>query len=127
MFSDLAETAAAHIEILEHQVDALTNEERWALPECVFSCEAELDAPLFPRGREALEQTIRENTDDTEAILFALETVNNTFELYRRHAVSSDDPMARQLYHYLAEQARTQRDLLMLTFERTSPRAGWSA
>ncbi|MBN1248203.1 MAG: hypothetical protein JXC32_11135 [Anaerolineae bacterium] len=127
MFADLADTAAAHIEILEKQVDTLTNEERWDLPECVFSCEADVEAPLFPRGREALEQTIRENTDDTEAVLFALETVNNTFELYRKHAMTSEDPMARQLYQYLADQARTQRDLLMLTFERSSPRAGWAA
>lgn len=127
MFLDLADTAASHIEILEQQVDTLTDEDRWALPECVFSCEADLDAPLFPRGREALEETIRENTDDTEAVLFALETVNNTFELYRKHALSSEDEMARQLYQYLADQARTQRDLLMLTFERSSPRAGWAA
>lgn len=127
MFKSLADTAATHIEILEQQVDTLTNEERWDLPECVFSCEADLDEPLFPRGREAMESAIRENTDDTEAILFALETVNNTFELYKKHALTSEDAMARQLYEYLADQARTQRDLLMLNFERTSPRAGWAA
>lgn len=123
MFAHLATTAAAHIEILEQQVNSLTDEDRWVLPECVFNCEVNLDDPFLPRGREALEKTIRKNADDQDAILFALGTVHRSFDMYRKQARAADDPIARRIYEYLTEQATTQRDLLMLAFERSAPYA----
>jgi rubrerythrin len=127
MFRDLAAGAATQVEIIERQIESLESSGKWTLPECVLSCEFDFEEAPLPRDRTAFEQAVGDATDETDAILFAIETVNAGFELYRRHAETTDDPLAQQLYEYLAEQAMTQRDLLMLSFEGTSSRAAWSA
>jgi len=121
MFRDLANTASTHIAILEQQVESLSNQDRWILPECALGCEADLTDPFFPRGYEALKEAIRSNADDNDAIIFALERVQKGHAMYREAALSALDPIARRIYEYLTEEAKTQRDLLMLSFERVAP------
>jgi rubrerythrin len=125
MFRSLAEDATLHSEIVQRQIDALTEGEEWLLPECVFDCQADLDKPLYPRGEQALKEAIRPDASDLDALLFALKTENDSFDLYRRHASASQDERARQLYEYLAEEARSHFDLLMLNYESLSTMGGW--
>jgi rubrerythrin len=125
MFHSLAEDAALHIEIVQRQIDALAQGEPWLLPECVFECQTDLETPLYPRGEQALKKAIRPDASDTDALLFALKTENDSFDLYRRHASAAQDPRARQLYEYLAEEARSHFNLLMLNYESLSSARGW--
>ncbi|MBN1642845.1 MAG: ferritin family protein [Anaerolineae bacterium] len=125
MFRSLADDAALHIDIVQRQIDALTEGDAWLLPECVFDCRADLEAPLYPRGEQALKEAIRPDASDLDALLFALKTENDSFDLYRRHALASEDARARQLYEYLAEEARSHFNLLMLNYESLSSMGGW--
>jgi rubrerythrin len=125
MFRSLADDANMHAEIVQRQLDAFKEGAGWALPECVFDCQADLDKPLYPRGREALEDTVRADDSDLDAILFAIKTENDSFSLYSKHAESATDQQARSFYEYLAEEARTHFNLLMLNYESLTSAGGW--
>jgi rubrerythrin len=124
-FRSLADDALLHIDIVQKQIDALNAADDWVLPECVFDCKADLEEPLYPRGEKALDDAIRPDTTDTEALQFALKTENDSFDLYLEHARMASDPNARRLYEYLAEEARNHFNLLMLNYESLSSRGGW--
>jgi rubrerythrin len=124
-FRSLADDAELHSGIIERQIAALTEGNSWALPECVFDCQADLEKPLYPRGERAIEEAIPGDASEMDALLFALKTENDSFDLYTRHAQSANDPNARRLYEYLAEEARTHFDLLMLNYESLNSRGAW--
>ena len=124
-FSSLADDALLHIGIIQDQIDALEAADDWDLPECVFDCTADLEKPLYPRGEKALEEAIRPDATELEALQFALKTENDSFALYLEHARTASDPNARRLYEYLAEEARNHFNLLMLNYESLSSMGGW--
>jgi rubrerythrin len=124
-FRSLAEDAKMHAEIIQRQLDAFGEGNGWNLPECVFDCQADLDKPLYPRGEDALERTIRPDDSDLDAILFAIKTENDSFNLYREHFGSATDAQAKSFYEYLAEEARAHFNLLMLNYESLSSAGGW--
>jgi rubrerythrin len=125
MFQSLAEDAKMHIDVIQAQIDAFTEGNGWALPECVFDCQADLEKPLYPRGSQALERAIRPDDSDVDALLFALNTENESFGSYSQQARAAVDPAAKSLYEYLAEEARTHFNLLMLNYESLSAKSGW--
>jgi rubrerythrin len=125
MFRSLADDAKMHAEIIERQLEAFREGNGWALPECVFDCQADLDKALYPRGKEALEQSIRADASDMDALLFALKTENDSFTLYSENAKAATDEQAKSFYEYLAEEARTHFNLLMLNYESLSSAGGW--
>ena len=124
-FRSLADDALLHIGIIHQQIDALEAAQEWALPECVFDCTADLERPLYPRGEEAFKEAIRPDATDLEALQFALKTEDDSFDLYREHAMTANDPNARRLYEYLAEEARNHFNRLMLNYESLSSMGGW--
>jgi rubrerythrin len=124
-FRSLAEDAQLHIEIIQRQIEAFERETGWSLPECVFDCQADLDEPLYPRGKKALEAAVALDDSDLDALLFAIKTENDSFDLYTRHARSSADGQARAFYEYLAEEARAHFNLLMLNYESINDQVGW--
>ena len=123
MFRNLADVASVQVELLETQIEALTQNNTWMLPECVLECEFDLDTPPYPRDRIAFEREIRPDASDTDAILFALQAENNHYSTYAQQAKTSANADARRFYTYLAEQSRTRMDLLMLNYEGTSVNA----
>ena len=125
MFRSLAEDAKMHAEIIQQQLDAFEEGNGWALPECVFECQADLEQPLYPRGKDALEQTIRPDDSDLDAILLAIKIENDSFQLYSEHAQSETDAQAKTFYEYLAEEARTHFNRLMLNHESMSSSGRW--
>jgi rubrerythrin len=124
MYRSLADDAQLHIDIVRRQMAVLEARSDWALPECVFDCQADLEKPLYPRGEKARKEAIRPDDSDMDALLFALKTENDAFNLYLEQARTSSDQNAIRLYEYLAEEARTHFNLLMLNYESLSSRGG---
>ena len=120
MFRSLAGDEVMHAEVIQRQVDALAMGEGWSLPEGADQVEADLDSPLFPKGKLALEEAIRPDASDLDALLFALKLENDAFNLYAGLAKSAEDPIAKQLYEYLVGAERTHFDLIMLHYESLS-------
>jgi hypothetical protein len=104
------------------------------LPEGVAEVKADLTtlrqaqdtAPLFPEGEEAFQKAVRPDASDQDALLFALQIENESFNLYRELAQTTDDPNGKRMYGYLANAERGHFELLMLNYEHLSTVGGWA-
>ena len=120
MFGSLADDEVMHAEFIQRQVDALAKGEGWVLPDGVDQVDADLDTPLFPKGKVAFEEAVRSDASDLDALLFALKLENDAFNLYAELAKTAEDPTAKQLYEYLVSAERTHFNLVMLNYESLS-------
>jgi rubrerythrin len=125
MFRSLAGDEVLHQRVIERQIDALSANEGWVLPEGVKDVEVDLAIPLFPKGKVDFEKAIQPDASDLDALLFALKIENDSFDLYAKQAKAAQDPNAKRLFEYLVEAERTHFNLLMLNYESLSSNAGW--
>jgi rubrerythrin len=125
MFRSLADDEVLHADIIQRQIDALAAGQGWVLPQAVGEVEVDLESPLFPEGREELKKAVRPDASDLDALLFALQIENDSFDLYAGQAEATQDPNARRVYEYLASAERTHFNLLMLNYESLSANTGW--
>jgi rubrerythrin len=126
MFASLVEDEAMHERIIQRQIDSLAQGEGWTIPSGVGQVQADLDAPLFPKGQVDLEKAVRPDASDLEALLFALKIENDSFTLYVEQAKAAQDASARRMYEYLVDAERTHFNLLMLNYESLNTMGGWA-
>ena len=142
MFRSLADDEAIHERILRRQLEALDKGKGWMpvlstvegavyrqgrLPEGVAEVFSDLTAPLFPEGEEAFQKAVRPDAGDLDALLFALQIENESFNLYRELAQTTDDPNGQRMYEYLANAERGHFELLMLNYEHLSTVGSWAS
>ena len=126
MFLSLADDEKLHLRIVEDQYEAVTSDEGWvSFPEAMACKPVDLDKPLFPPEEEALEKAIDPKASDTDALLFALQIENESYELYRKAATETADPTGKEMYQYLATQERTHFEILMLNYEHLVSAGSW--
>jgi rubrerythrin len=126
MFLSLADDEKLHLRIVQDQYEALTAGKGWVsfLEETEVE-PVDLDKPLFPPEREALEKAIDPKASDTDALLFALQIENESYELYRKATTETADPTGKEMYQYLASQERTHFDILMVNYEHLVSAGSW--
>jgi hypothetical protein len=124
-----------HERILRRQLDALTQGEGWVpvlsmvegLPEGVAEVTANLTALIFPDSEKVCEETLRPDESDLDALLFALQIENESFNLYREMAEKTTDPNGKRMYQYLANAERGHFEQLMLNYEHLSTTGSWAS
>jgi rubrerythrin len=126
MFRSLADDEVIHERILRRQLDALTQGEGWVLPEGVAEVATDFAALIFPEGEKVCEETLRPDESDLDALLFALQIENKSFEFYRQLAQTTDDPNGKRMYEYLADAERGHFEQLMLNYEHLSATGSWA-
>jgi len=126
MFHSLADDEVIHERILRRQLDALTQGEGWVLPEGVVEVTTNIAALIFPVSEKVCEETVRPGDSDLDALLFALQIENKSFNLYRDLAQTTDDPNGKRMYEYLAEAERGHFERLMLNYEHLSTGGNWA-
>ena len=120
----LADAEEDHLRIVEKQYHSLRKGRGWlALAET--RAEVDLEKPLFPPGREALEKMVRHDESDLHALLLALGFENESYELYRKGYVETDDPQGKATYEYLADMEREHFETLMRNYEHLSRTGSW--
>jgi rubrerythrin len=135
MFRSLADDEVIHERILRRQLDALTQGEGWVpvlsmvegLPEGVTEVTANLTALIFPDSEKVCEETLRPDESDLDALLFALQIENESFNLYREMAEKTKDPNGKRMYQYLANAERGHFEQLMLNYEHLSTTGSWAS
>ena len=139
MFRSLADDEVIHERILRRQLDALTQGEGWVpvlsevegtvagLPEGVDEVKADLAALMFPQSENVCEEALRPDENDLDALLFALQIENKSFNLYREMVEKTKDPNGKRMYEYLAKAERGHFDQLMLNYEHLSTTGSWAA
>jgi len=126
MFRSLADDEVLHAQIIQRQMDSLAEGQGWASAADLDVGDVDLDAPLFPEGKVALDKAIRPDASDLDALLFALKIENDSFSLYVEQAKSATDANAKRMYEYLVGAERTHFDLLMTNYEAISSMGGWA-
>jgi rubrerythrin len=126
MFVSLADDEKLHLRIVQDQYEALKGGKGWvSFSETMAFGFIDLDKPLFPPEKEALEKAIGPEASDTDALLFALQIENESYELYRKSAAETTDPAGKAMYQLLASQERTHFDILMLNYEHLVSTGSW--
>lgn len=124
MLLSLADDEKLHLRIVRDQYEALSGGQGWvSFPETMERGvePVDLDKPLFPPEKEA----ISPEASDTDALLFALQIENESYELYRKAATETADPAGSEMYQFLAGQERTHFDILMLNYEHLVNTGSW--
>jgi rubrerythrin len=124
MFLSLADDEKLHLRIVQDQYEALKGGKKWiSFPETMEMevKPVDLDKPLFPPEKEA----ISPEASDTDALLFALQIENESYELYRKVAAETADPAGKEMYKFLASQERIHFDILMLNYEHQVSTGSW--
>ena len=126
MFRSLADDERLHLRIVRDQYEALKGGRGWVpVPETLEFKPVDLDKPLFPLGKEVGERAIGSEASDIDALLFALQIENESYEMYRKAATETDDPTGKTMYQYLADQERTHFEILMLNYEHLVSAGSW--
>jgi rubrerythrin len=134
MFRSLADDEVIHERILRRQLDALTQGEGWVpvlsmvegLPEGIAEVTADLAALIFPQSEKVCGEALRPDESDLDALLFALQIENKSFDLYREMAGKIEDPNGKRMYEYLANAERGHFEQLMLNYEHLSTVGSWA-
>jgi hypothetical protein len=125
MYRSLAEDEVVHAQMIQRQIDALEEGAGWQLPDVAPEGEVDLESPLFPEGEQELAEAVRPDANDRDALLFALQIENDSFDLYQKQAKAASDPNARRMYEYLTGAERTHFNLLMSNYESLERYGGW--
>jgi len=126
IFRQLAKDEVAHEKLIQREILNLIKEGYWVELLETQGPACELAPEIFPRGREGLAKAVNADPDDVEAILTGLDMENKSYDLYRTEAEKAKDPVARQLYEFLASQERDHFNLLMANYESMVTLGGWS-
>lgn len=132
MFRSLADDEVIHERILRRQLDALTQGEGWVkssllLPEGDAEVTADLAALIFPESEKVCGEALRPDESDLDALLFALQIENESFNLYREMVQTTEDPNGKHMYAYLANAERGHFEQLMLNYEHLSTVGSWAS
>ncbi len=116
MFLELAGQEAEHQALIRHQIASLQASGRWAADARITPTACDLTQSLFPQGAARAKAT-GPRANELEALWFALEKENESYELYRQRALEAGDPAATALYQYLMAAEREHFNTLMTNYE----------
>ena len=126
MFLSLADDEKLHLRIVQDQYEALSTGQGWvSFSEALELKPVDVDKPLFPVEGQALDKAIGPEASDTEALLFAIQKENESYELYRKAATETADPAGQDMYQRLASYERVHFDILMLNYEHQMSTGSW--
>lgn len=126
MFLSLADDERSHLRIVEDQYEAVISDGDWiSFPEALECKPIDLDQPLFPPEGHDFDKAIDPRASDLDALLFALQIENESYELYRKAAAEVADSAGKAMYEFLATEARTHFDILMLNYEHLARTGSW--
>ncbi len=126
MFLSLADDEKLHLRIVQDQYEALSAGRGWSsFSEALELKPVDVDKPLFPPEKEAIEKAIAPDAGDTEALLLAIQKENESYELYRKAATETDDPIGKDMYQRLASYEHVHFDILMLNYEHLVSTGSW--
>jgi rubrerythrin len=96
------------------------------LPEGVAEVAADFTALVFPESGKVGEEAVQPDDSDLDALLFALQIENKSFNLYHEMAEETKDPNGKRMYEYLANAERGHFEQLMLNYEHLSTAGSWA-
>lgn len=127
VYRALADDEQRHFDLIQRQYQSLTRNNRWARSAEIRPAKIDLDRPLFPGGKQALEKAVTARSDDRDALLFGLEIERKSYDLYRTAAVDTASPPGKAMFEFLAGEERGHFDILMMRYDAVFGPVGWQA
>jgi len=122
MFLSLADDEKLHLRVVRDQHEILSAGQGWiSFSEVLEVKPVDLDKPLFPPDEEVIDP----EASDTDALLFALQIENQSYELYRKAAAETTDPAGKDMYQRLASYEGVHFDVLMVNYEHLISTGSW--
>ncbi len=126
-FRALANDEQNHLRLIQKQYNALTSQGKWVSSPEIKPMRIDLDKPLFPEGKEALDKAVTAKSSGFDALLFGLGIETKSFDMYRRAAVETADALGKAMFEFLAGEEKGHFDILMMRYEYLAGPIGWSA
>ena len=126
-FRVLANDEEKHFDLVKRQYRALREDRKWASFPEVKKTRIDLDKPLFSKGKEALEKAVTAKSSDLDALLFGLDIEDRSYDLYRRAALETVEPLGKAMFEFLAGEERGHFDILMMRYEYLAGPVAWQA
>ncbi len=126
MFATLADDEKKHYNLIKRQHTALASDGNWVGSPEIKPVDIDLEKPLFPRGREALEKAVTTKSSDWDALLSGLDVEIKSYDFYRRAASEIGNPLGKQMLEFLAGQDESHFNVLMMRYVALFGPAGWN-
>jgi rubrerythrin len=126
MFLSLADDEALHLRLLERQCNSLTENHCYAPLTEMGAAGPDWDAPIFPKDPGLFKKAVQPDASDADALLYAMQAENKSFELYRKLAQEASDPAGQALFRWLASVERGHFNQLMLNYESLVSSGAWT-
>jgi rubrerythrin len=124
MFRTLAGEEQQHYDVLKRAHASLSAGSGWT-PPAITPAPVNLARQLFPKGAKGLEAAVDPETSERDVLVFGLGIESKSFDLYRRSAEATADPLGRQMFESLASQEQVHFDMLMMRFESLFGSVTW--
>ncbi len=128
MFRTLAGEEQQHYDVLMRAHTSLSAGGGWILPAAEPPSDnrpVKLARQLFPKGAKGLEAAVNPETSERDALVFGLGIESRSFDLYRRSAEATADPLGRRMFEYIAGQEQDHFNTLMMRFESLFGSVTW--
>jgi rubrerythrin len=116
-FRSLADDEQKHYDLLKRQQDSLHTLGKWTGAPEITPVAIDLNKPLFPKDIHEMEKRISAKSSESDALLFGLDIEVKSFDLYRKAAQETADPLGKQIFEFLASQEQGHFDVLMLRYD----------
>jgi rubrerythrin len=118
MFRRLADDELDHYNFLQREYAEVLCNDTWCdIPDLEGVESPDVEKPIFPQDREALNDTLPDDASLEEVLLFALDAEDKTVKLYKESAEQVEDPQAQEFFSRLAEVERGHFSTVLQRYE----------
>ncbi len=126
-FQNLADDEEQHFNLIRRQLDSLRCGGRWVdMPE-IRPAAVDLGQPRFPGRKADRVAAAKDVATEAEALLFGLEIESTSYDLYRKAAAETEEPLGKSVFEFLAGEEAMHFNVLMMRYDLGLGPAGWSA
>ena len=113
MYNSLVRDEEQHLRILQAEYLSLTGGQRWIDLEAARQSEPpDPSVVLFPQDRSELDELLAAAPDELSALQVAMQFEYDGWQMYANAATETDDPLARDVYEFLAQEEKRHYTLL---------------
>ena len=126
-FQNLADDEEQHFNLIRKQLTSLRGDGQWVDMPDTKPAAVDLNQPLFPRTKTDKVAAVKDVDTDTDALLFGLEIESTSYDLYRKAAAETEEPLGKRIFEFLAGEEAMHFNVLMMRYDLSYGPAEWSA
>ena len=84
-----------------------------------------MSKPIFPKGINSIEKVISAKSGDRDALLFGMDIEVKSYDMYRKAALETNDPVGKQMFEFLTGQEQNHFDILMMRYDAVFGPVAW--